>query len=58
MRSIGIAKEFHDSIVDLVKRKRLSTEVKAKKLVEVRITLIDEAAVEDNFTDIYYTKPH
>ena len=33
---LGIAKkEFHDSIVDLVKRKRLSTEPEPEKLVEV-----------------------
>ena len=33
---LGIAKkEFHDSIVDLVKQKRLSTEPEPEKLVEV-----------------------
>ena len=31
---LGIAKEFHESIVDLVKRKRLSTVAEPKKPVE------------------------
>ena len=30
-------KEFHDSIVDLVKRKRLLTETEPEKPVEVRV---------------------
>ena len=33
---LRIAKEFHDSIVDLVKQKRLSTEPEPEKPVEVR----------------------
>ena len=38
---LGITKkEFHDSIVDLVKRKRLLTETEPERLVEVRTTHI------------------
>ena len=33
-----VKKEFHDSIVDLVKRKRLSREPEPEKPVEVRAT--------------------
>ena len=39
---LGIAKEFHDSIVDLVKRKRLSTEPEPEKLVELWTTNLED----------------
>ena len=42
---LGIAKrEFHENIVDLVKRKRLATEPEAEKPAEVRTALLDEMA--------------
>ena len=54
---LGIAKkEFHDSIVDLVKRKQLSTEPEPEKPVEVRAAQLDEMAVEDEFFDSHYMK--
>ena len=40
-------KEFHDSIVNLVKRKRLSTEPEPEKPVEVRTTHLEDMAVRD-----------
>ena len=47
---LSIAKrEFHDNIVDLVKRKRLATEPEPEKLVEVRMTLLDEALGESHY---------
>ena len=56
---LGIARrEFHDSIVDLVKRKRLVTELEPEKPVEVRAALLDEMAVEDELTESHYAKPH
>ena len=51
-------KEFHDGIVDLVKRKQLTIEAEPEKLVEVRATLLNEVAVEDGFTESHYMKPH
>ena len=51
---LGIAmKEFHDSIVDLVNRKRLVTEPESEKLVEVCM-----AHLEDELTESHYLKPH
>ena len=45
---LGIARrEFHDSIVDLVKRKRLAMKPDAEKSVEVRAALLDEMAAKD-----------
>ena len=45
---LGIAKkEFHDSIVDLVNRKRLSTETEPKKSVDVRTTHIEDMVLEE-----------
>ena len=56
---LGIAKrEFHDSIVDLVKRKRLATESDSEIPVEVRAVLLDEIAVEDKLAESHYTNPH
>ena len=40
---LGISKkEFHDTNIDLVKRKRLSVELENGKLVGVSTTVIDE----------------
>ena len=56
---LGIAKkEFHDSIVDLVKRKRLMTEPEPEKPVEVRAVQLEVAAVEDEFAESHYLNPH
>ena len=56
---LGIARrEFHDSIVDLVRRKRLATEPEPEKPVEVRAALLDEMAVEDELAESHYAKPH
>ena len=56
---LGIAKkEFHDSIVDLVKRKRLSTEPKPEKPVEVRTTYLEDMALEDELAESHYSRPH
>ena len=55
---LGIAKrEFHN-IVDLVKRKRLTTEPEPEKPAEVRAALLDEMAVEDELAESHYAKPH
>ena len=44
---LGIARrEFHDNIVDLVKRKHLVTELEPEKPVEVRVALLDELVAE------------
>ena len=56
---LGIAKkEFHDSIMDLVKRKRLSTETEPERPVEVRTTHIDDMALEDEWAESHYSRPH
>ena len=56
---LGIAKkEFHDSIVDLVKRKRLSTETEPERPVEVRTTHIDDMALEDEWAESHNSRPH
>ena len=51
-------KEFHDSIVDLVKRKRLSTEAEPERPVEVRTTHLDDMALEDEWAESHYSRPH
>ena len=56
---LGIAKkEFRDSIVDLVKRKRLSTETEPERPVEVRTTHIEDMALEDEWAERHYSRPH
>ena len=56
---LGIAKkEFHDSIVDLVKRKRLSTEPEPEKPVEVRTTHLEDMALEDELAESHYSRLH
>ena len=55
---LGIAKEFHDSIVDLVKRKRLLSETEPEKPVEVRTTHIEDMALEDELAESHYSRPH
>ena len=56
---LGIARrEFHDSIVDLVKRKLLATEPEPEKPIEVRTVLLDEMVVEDKLAEGHYAKPH
>ena len=56
---LGIGKkEFHDSVVDLIKRKRLLLEPENKKPVKVKAAHIDKVAVEGEYAGSHYTKPH
>ena len=56
---LGIAKkEFHDSIVDLVKRMGLSMETEPEKPVEVRTTHIEDMALEEELAESHYLRPH
>ena len=57
---LGIAKkEFHDSIVDVVKRKRLSTDIEPEKPVEVRTTHIEIGDIEiDHHFFVQETSSH
>ena len=56
---LGIAmKEFHDSIVDLVKQKRLLTEPEPKKPVEVRVAHLDDMSMEEELVGSHYMRPH
>ena len=56
---LGIERrEFHDNIVDLVKRKSLATEPEPEKPVEVRMVLLDEMVVEEELAESHYAKPH
>ena len=56
---LGIAKkEFHDSIVDLVKRKRLSNETEPEKPVDMRTTHIEDMALEEELAESNYSRPH
>jgi hypothetical protein len=56
---LGIAKkEVHDSIVDLVKRKRLSTEPEPEKPVEVRTTYLEDVAEVDELAESHFSRPH
>ena len=59
MEVLGIAKkEFHDSIVDLVKWKRLLTEPEPEKPVEVRTTHLEDMALEDELAESHYSRLH
>ena len=51
-------KEFHESNVDLVKRKSLSTETEPEKPVEVRTTHMEDMALEDELAESHYSRPH
>jgi hypothetical protein len=56
---LGIAKkEVHDSILDLVKRKRLSMEPEPEKLAEVRTTYLEDVAELDELAESHYSRPH
>jgi hypothetical protein len=58
---LGIAKkevETVDSIVDLVKRKRLSTEPEPEKPVEVRTTYLEDVVEVDELAESHYSRPH
>jgi hypothetical protein len=56
---LGIAKkQVHDSIVDLVKRKRLSMEPEPEKPVEVRTTYLEHMAELDELAESHYSRPH
>ena len=51
-------KELHDSIIDLVKRKRFSTEPEREKPVEEKAAHINKVAMEEELSDSHYMKPH
>ena len=56
---LGITKkEFHNGIMDLIKRKRLSTELEPKKPVEVKVAYIKEVVMEEKFPESHYMSPH
>ena len=50
-------KEFHDLLMDLVKRKRQSTEENAQR-VNANTVLMNDTEVEDEIPNSHYTKPH
>ena len=55
---LGIAKkEFHDLLVDLVKRKRQSTEENAPR-VNANTVSMNDTQVEDEIPNSHYTRPH
>ena len=54
---LGIAKEFHDLLVDLVKRKRQSTEENAPR-GNANTGLMNDTEVEDEIPNSHYTRPH
>ena len=57
---LGITKEFHDTIVDLVKRKRQQSdkeEEKSQKAKENAITMARDE-VDEDMVDNHYTRPH
>ena len=52
-------REFHDSIMDLVKRKRLSTEPKNKRFFfQVKVVLIDEVVTKEEHVESHYMSSH
>ena len=56
---LGITKkEFHDLLVDLVKRKRQSTEEPNGPKVNASSVLMSDAEGEDEIPDSHYTKSH
>ena len=50
-------KQFHDLLVDLVKRKRQSTEENAPR-VNANTVLMNDTEVEDEIPNSHYTRPH
>ena len=50
-------KEFHDLLVDLVKRKRQSTKENAPR-VNANTVLMNDTEVEDEIPNSHYTRPH
>jgi hypothetical protein len=57
---LGIAeKEVHDAIVDLVKRKRLSTEPEPERPLEVRMMYLEDVAATYELAESHYiARPH
>ena len=51
-------KEFHNIIIELVKRKQLSMGLEMERPVKVKADHVEEVALEEEFPDIYYTWPH
>ena len=55
---LGIAKkDFDDTIIDLVKTKRLSTEQESAKPMNMNMVTMDEVAAEEDYRDSHYTQP-
>ena len=54
---LRIAKEFHDFLVDLVKRKRQTTEENSLR-VNANTVLMNDTKVEDKIPNSHYTRPH
>ena len=56
---LGIAKkELHDSIINLVERKQLSTEPESEKPIKVKVAHIDEVVTEDEYVESHYMRTH
>ena len=54
---LGIAKESHDLLMDLVKRKRRNTEENTPR-VNANTVLMNNMEVEDEIPNSHYTRPH
>ena len=57
---LGITKEFHDTIVDLVKRKRQQSDEEEEKPLKTKTNAITMARdeVDEDILDNHYTRPH
>ena len=56
---LGITKkEFHDLIIELVKRKRLSTKPENEKPIEVKSPHIDAVVTQEEYVESHYVRPH
>ena len=57
---LGITKEFHDTIVDLVKRKRKQSEEEEERPIKEKTNAIMMAKdeVDEDMVDSHYTRPH
>ena len=54
---LRIVKEFHDLLMDLMKRKRQSTEETAPR-VNANTVLMNDTEVEEEIPNSHYTRPH
>ena len=56
---LGIAKkEFHEVIIDLMKRKRLTTEQEVAKPANVNVMSTETLEADEDYVDSHYTRPH